>query len=318
MHQHLTLYNRIAHGDSPEEIAKWREERKKNFPTKQKVEEKAVERAVLKERGEVMRLKRERIKQEERERRGDFEDKEPEVEWECTCKARKFVESMRGRGRGRGRGRNFRVPKNVKHQSHCRELELIRERAKEKREKRQAMWDEKREKRKATKDQDENTDPLVKKVKVEKVATVEEEDSCSEDEGWNGGLWKFPGTKIMATMKFPNERSKNAINNEARGESTEFDGEIQKLKTSLALESIKSLDSSEDEAPEEVKTVVSYENVVDDLQDISQETKESKKPRKRKRKGKDTEEKTEVETVNAYAPNDSNDQRNPESVKEKG
>jgi len=312
MHQHLTgLYNRIAHGDSPEEIAKWREERKKNFPTKQKVEEKAVERAVLKERGEVMRLKRERIRQEERERRGDFEDKEPEVEWECTCKARKFVESMRGRGRGRGRGRNFRVPKNVKHQSHCRELELIRERAKEKREKRQAMWDEKREKRKATKDQDENTDPLVKKVKVEKVATVEEEDSCSEDEGWNGGLWKFPGTKIMATMKFPNERSKNAINNEARGESTEFDGEIQKLKTSLALESIKSLDSSEDEAPEEVKTVVSYENVVDDLPDISQETKESKKPRKRKRKGKDTEEKTEVETVNAYAPNDSNDHINP-------
>merc|ERR1712179_233335 len=159
--------------------------------------EKAVERAVLKERGEVMRLKRERIRQEERERRGDFEDKEPEVEWERTCKARKFVESMRGRGRGRGRGRNFRVPKNVKHQSHCRELELIRERAKEKREKRQAMWDEKREKRKATKDQDENTDPLVKKVKVEKVATVEEEDSCSEDEGWNGGLWKFR-TKIMA------------------------------------------------------------------------------------------------------------------------
>merc|ERR1712179_769744 len=140
--------------------------------------------------GEVMRLKRERIRQEERERRGDFEDKEPEVEWECTYKARKFVESMRGRGRGRGR--NFRVPKNVKHQSHCRELELIRERAKEKREKRQAMWDEKREKRKANKDQDENTDPLVKKVKVEKVATVEEEDSCSEDEGWNGGLWKFP------------------------------------------------------------------------------------------------------------------------------
>lgn len=318
MHQHLTgLYNRIAHGDSPEEIAKWREERKKNFPTKQKVEEKAVERAVLKERGEVMRLKREKIRQEERERRGEFEEKEPEVEWECTCKARKFVESMRGRGRGRGRGRNFRVPKNVKHQSHCRELELIRERAKEKREKRQAMWDEKREKRKAVKDQDENTDPLVKKVKVEKVAAVEEEDSCSEDEGWNGGLWKFPGTKNMVTMIFQNERSENSIaskdgkSNEAKGELTEFDGEIQNLKTSSALESIKSLDSSDDEAPEEVKTIVSYENVVDELPDISKETKELKKHRKRKRKGKDTEEKTEVVTVNAYAPNDSNDHTNP-------
>jgi len=311
MHQHLTgLYNRIAHGDSPEEIAKWREERKKNFPTKQKVEEKAVERAVLKERGEVMRLKREKLKKEERERRGDYEENKPEVEWECNCKARKFVENMRGRGRGRGRGMNFRVPKNVKHQSHCRELELIRERAKERREKRQSLWDEKKGKRKAIQEQDENTEPSVKKFRAEKVVSVEE-DSCSEDEGWNGGLWKFPGTKQMATIKFEVDRyqsvpaitSNGGISNGTGREQTEFHGEIQKMKNSMALESIKSLDSSEDEAPEEIKTIVSYDNVVDESPDILQETKELKKQSKRKRR-KDTEEKTRVETVQSSPLND--------------
>merc|ERR1711872_208003 len=57
-----------------------------------------------KRKGEVMWLKREKLRQEERERRGDVEEnKEPEVEWQCNCRARKFVESQRGRGRGRGR-----------------------------------------------------------------------------------------------------------------------------------------------------------------------------------------------------------------------
>jgi len=267
MHQHLTgLYNRIAHGDSPEEIAKWREERKKNFPTKEKVEEKAAERAVLKERGEVMWLKREKLRREERERRGETEEKkEEEAEWECNCKARYFVKNLRGRGRGGGRGRNF-IPRNIKHQSHCRELELIRERAKEKKEKRQALWEERKQKRKADKG-DEKTEEVIKKVKIEKV---EEDDSCSEDEGWNGGLWKFRGTKNMRELQQDNEVKDTSDNKDLSNQQNEY-------KQSEPLE------TSDDEAPEEIKTVVSYENVVEESHH-EPETKAIKKHRKRKRK----------------------------------
>ena len=44
---------RIAHGNSPEEIAKWREERRSKFPTKAVVEEKMARQKELRERGEV-------------------------------------------------------------------------------------------------------------------------------------------------------------------------------------------------------------------------------------------------------------------------
>ena len=44
---------RIAHGNSPEEVAKWREERRSKFPTKAVVEEKMARQKELKERGEV-------------------------------------------------------------------------------------------------------------------------------------------------------------------------------------------------------------------------------------------------------------------------
>ena len=44
---------RIAHGNSPEEIAKWREERRSKFPTKAVVEEKMARHKELRERGEV-------------------------------------------------------------------------------------------------------------------------------------------------------------------------------------------------------------------------------------------------------------------------
>ena len=44
---------RIAHGNSPEEIAKWREERRSKFPTKAVVEEKTARQKELRERGEV-------------------------------------------------------------------------------------------------------------------------------------------------------------------------------------------------------------------------------------------------------------------------
>ena len=44
---------RIAHGNSPEEVARWREERRSKFPTKAVVEEKMARQKELKERGEV-------------------------------------------------------------------------------------------------------------------------------------------------------------------------------------------------------------------------------------------------------------------------
>lgn len=61
MHQHLTgFYNRIVQGNSPEDIEKWRQERRKNFPTKMKIAEKILKKEMMKDRGEVMHLKRER------------------------------------------------------------------------------------------------------------------------------------------------------------------------------------------------------------------------------------------------------------------
>ena len=44
---------RIAHGNSPEEVARWREERRSKFPTKAVVEEKIARQKELRERGEV-------------------------------------------------------------------------------------------------------------------------------------------------------------------------------------------------------------------------------------------------------------------------
>eukprot|EP00090_Calanus_glacialis_P002583 TRINITY_DN11935_c0_g1_i3.p1 TRINITY_DN11935_c0_g1~~TRINITY_DN11935_c0_g1_i3.p1 ORF type:complete len:590 (+),score=235.43 TRINITY_DN11935_c0_g1_i3:44-1813(+) len=283
MHQHLTgLYNRIAHGDSPEEISKWREERKKNFPTQEKVEEKIAERALLKERGEVMWLKREKLRQEERERRGETEEKrEPEAEWECNCKARHFVNNLRGRGRGRGR--NWSVPRNIKHQGHCRELELIRERAKEKRDKRQAIWEERKEKRKKGEgDGEQKSEQVAKKVKVEKV---EEVDSSSEDEGWNGGLWKFAGTKHVA-KKVNIEESSNEVEANTLDEiKIKVETENLVATPGSELKHSDPVGTSDDEAPEEVKTVVSYENIVEEADsDSVPESPASKKPRKRKRK----------------------------------
>ena len=51
-HSHSCL-TRIAHGNSPEEVARWREERRSKFPTKAVVEEKMARQKELRERGEV-------------------------------------------------------------------------------------------------------------------------------------------------------------------------------------------------------------------------------------------------------------------------
>ncbi|CAH2066782.1 unnamed protein product, partial [Iphiclides podalirius] len=56
--QHSTgLYKKIANLNNPEDIQKWREERKRRYPTKENIEKKAVEIAEKLERGEKMGIK---------------------------------------------------------------------------------------------------------------------------------------------------------------------------------------------------------------------------------------------------------------------
>lgn len=50
------LYKKIANLNSPEEIQKWREERKKKYPTKLNIDKKAAECKEKIERGEKMAL----------------------------------------------------------------------------------------------------------------------------------------------------------------------------------------------------------------------------------------------------------------------
>ena len=57
--QHSTgLYKKIANLNNPEDIQKWREERKKKYPTKSNIEKKAAECKEKILRGEKMALKR--------------------------------------------------------------------------------------------------------------------------------------------------------------------------------------------------------------------------------------------------------------------
>jgi len=197
MHQHLTgLYNRIAQGTSPEEIQKWREERKKNFPTKAKVQEKVAKEKEMRERGEVMGLgRKKRTREEIVSENAAIGDKDNE-ESQCNCRARQMMGRGRG-GRGRGRGGGGRLPRNVRHQGHCQELQNIRSRAQETRERKQKSYEERMAKRK-------------KRGVAEKKEEVEEESSEEEEPGWNGGLWKFKGTKeVNDTMVSSVETEKN-------------------------------------------------------------------------------------------------------------
>ena len=80
-------------GNTPEDIEKWRAERRKNFPTQMKIAEKIVEKETLKERGEVMHLKREKRRREEENHHHQQKNaSESEQTWECNCKARQFVD----------------------------------------------------------------------------------------------------------------------------------------------------------------------------------------------------------------------------------
>lgn len=57
--QHSTgLYKKIANLKNPEEIEKWREERRKRYPTKSNIDKKAAELKEKTDRGEKMGLER--------------------------------------------------------------------------------------------------------------------------------------------------------------------------------------------------------------------------------------------------------------------
>lgn len=59
--QHASgLYKKIAKLNNPEEIQKWREERKKKYPTKVNIEKKAAEMKERIDRGEKMGLNQNR------------------------------------------------------------------------------------------------------------------------------------------------------------------------------------------------------------------------------------------------------------------
>merc|ERR1711915_1154682 len=114
--------------------------------------------------------------------------------------------------------------------------------------------------------------------KKPKVADVSD-DSCSEDENWRGSLWKFPGTNNLPPFELT--LHKNEENGEPR-----YNSEIHtKAEPFQVLPTPKfeseQMSSSEDEAPDEIKTVVSYENVVEEDSTVHSN---SKKTRKRKKK----------------------------------
>ena len=113
---------------------------------------------------------------------------------------------MRGRGRGRGfrGGRGRGMLRNIKHQSHCKELERIRERGREMREKKQAGWEErKRVRLEREKELGEGGGGGHEKLGdggVSERLGVEEE-SSSEDEGWCEGVPAFRGTLSVVVLE---------------------------------------------------------------------------------------------------------------------
>jgi len=216
-HQHLSgLFQKIPQGQSKEDIEKWRAERRKNFPTRDKVATKDAAREEARERGEVLRLQKiinkytgvkdDSASEDGKENRYG-RDRQPEPDWECNCKARFMLNGNNTRGRGGWRNRNHHVNiKRLKHQSHCQELVRIRERIKASNEEKAKIRLEKAQAahEKKLKDKEEkgekgdanetdvnerNADPS--RIPVEALDNIE--DSDSEPEGMCGTLPMFSG-----------------------------------------------------------------------------------------------------------------------------
>merc|ERR1711971_788656 len=116
--------------------------------------------------------------------------------------------------------------------------------------------------------------PKVKKMKVD------HDEGSSDEEGWNGGMWMFRGT-----VHIEEERLKQEKEEQIKTEETRVKQEHATTKLSSSLVSYDNEESDSDEAPEEIKTVVSFENdVPEDTNDHESENKSTKKPRKRKKK----------------------------------
>ena len=120
-----------------------------------------------------------------------------------------------------------------------------------------------------------NGEQVEEKPKVKKVK-VNHDEGSSDEEGWNGGMWMFRGTVIMEDEKLKREK------------------EEQSTGQSSSLVGYDNDDSDDDDAPEEIKTVVSYENdVPDENDDDETDKKSSKKSRKRKKKQNTADDKSE-------------------------
>ena len=183
------------------------------------------------------------------------------------------------------------MPRNVRHQGHCAELARIRERARDKREQRERVWEERRERRRAqqggTDQQGSNKSKETAgedtKAKAKRVR-VNPDDSSSDEEGWNGGLWMFRGTLNMEKER--EKKEKEAALNLQDNSNSPVSG--------TGLVNYENGDSEDDDdgPPEEIKTIVSYDNEI--VEDTLKPEKDgegnnaSKKPRKRKKKQTDS------------------------------
>lgn len=187
----------------------------------------------------------------------------PETEWKCNCKARHLL------GAGRGRRNPGRIPRNIRHQQHCAELENIRERVREKQERRQQKFRERAAGKKSAKT--EEFQPGRKRRWVDD----DKDNSDSEDEKCNGGLRMFQGTIVMMKQRELKllEKSKASV--------------PPTPPSCVDLVNYQEDQQSDDEeAPTEVKTVVSYENTLEEEKssEVSKEPPLVKRPRKKKKK----------------------------------
>merc|ERR1712029_1269895 len=123
--------------------------------------------------------------------------------------------------------------------------------------------------------------PIVKRIKTDDA------DSCSEDDGWNGGLWMFKGTTHMLA-----ERERKIREAEIAAKAAEVKVEPSRNVSLVSYDDVEDEDDS-DGAPDEIKTVVSYDNHVPE-EPVKEETeKATKKPRKRKKKTANVNENTD-------------------------
>ena len=145
---------------------------------------------------------------------------------------------MRGRGRGRGfrGGRGRGMLRNIKHQSHCKELERIRERGREMREKKQAGWEERKrvrlEREKELREGGGGGHEKLGDGGVSERLGVEEE-SSSEDEGWCEGVPAFRGTLSVVVLEADKVLEDTLISDDEDHENVE---EVEQIDNNAVIQ----------------------------------------------------------------------------------